>query len=140
MKAKKYQKTILCLIIALSTTAMTYSQSNTQVAEKTNKALKQKIGNTASRSKGQPIPMADFGGFILHKVQLKSLTSLSPYAEEGAPDYNDHKEKLVGLVIFHRSKNKQDVTDAEIPDGVYVWNGEQWQSISLPEKNGTKSK
>ena len=76
--------------------------------------------------------MSIYGGLILYKVELESRTSLSPYAEENTPDYKDKKENLVGLMVFNKDKDKQDGANAAMPDGVYVWDGEQWLSISLP--------
>ena len=35
-------------------------------------------------------------------------------------------------MVFNKDKDKQDGANAAMPDGVYVWDGEQWLSISLP--------
>ncbi|GAB6122047.1 hypothetical protein [Dysgonomonas termitidis] len=136
METRKYYRVTLSIIIGLLLTVAAYSQSGTPVIEKKKNPVKEETVNTVLQpKKREPKPMAIYGGLVLYKVQLKSRTSLSPYAEENTPDYNDKKEDLTGLMIFHQNKDKQ---DGAMPDGVYVWDGEQWLNISLPVNNETK--
>ena len=132
METRKYCRTMLSLITGLLLTVMAYSQSGCPAVEEKNKTVNEETVNTISRPKEEPKPMSIYGGLILYKVELESRTSLSPYAQENTPDYKDKKENLVGLMVFNKDKNKQDGVNAAMPDGVYVWDGEQWLSISLP--------
>ena len=132
METRKYRRTMVSLITGLLLTVMAYSQSGSLAVGEKNKPVKEETVNTISQPKEKPKPMSIYGGLILYKVELESRTSLSPYAEENTPDYKDKKENLVGLMVFNKDKDKQDGANAAMPDGVYVWDGEQWLSISLP--------
>lgn len=71
-------------------------------------------------------------GLSMPRVKLEDLRSLKPALPThvmGTPD-----EEHTGLIVYHVSGETKPQC-ANIPDGIYVWNGNEWQGINVPDKN-----
>lgn len=74
------------------------------------------------------------GGLLLSRVKLASLTALYPFVDTLEGNYENHKLRSVGLVVYN-------VADTDKVDpGMYVWDGAKWISISSSISGGEDPK
>lgn len=80
-----------------------------------------------------------FKGMILPRVKLVSSTALYPmFISETDTLNQEYKDIHTGLTVYHISENPRPECD-NLPSGVYVWNGSNWDYLFEKQEFDTTS-
>lgn len=63
------------------------------------------------------------GGIVMPRLRLQNINTMEPIISENDPDLNELKTLHTGLIVYNL------VSDASFKEGLYVWNGTQWEAV-----------
>lgn len=136
-KKKVFRLSFTLLCYSLLTNSL-FAQVTIGLDEETEKAALLQIKNvkvTMPASVTDPSNASvdkDGGGFALPRVHLVDKTTLEPFIPIHDMDWieaqvNKIKEKHAGLMVYNLT------TTGDFEQGVYVWDGAQWNTKKIPE-------
>ncbi|MBB4037057.1 hypothetical protein GGR21_002971 [Dysgonomonas hofstadii] len=85
---------------------------------------------------------SDKGGLLLPRVRLEDRKTLQPFVKITDNDWintssNKIKEKHAGLTVYniYVSPNSETKQDKIFTQGIYTWNGEEWEKLATKDNS-----
>lgn len=71
-------------------------------------------------------------GLKISRVELESITSLTPLVSKDDPDYDQQRKVHKGTLVY----NINTTSGTGVPEGLYYWDGEKWNKVNNDDSDG----
>ena len=124
------QKIVLFVVCSFIVTNVLQAQVTIGSSLQSEKAA---LLDLKTKDGGQGGVTSEKGGFLFPRVEINDLTSLNVFTGLSDTEVNtsEQKKRHIGLAVYNISVNAQN----NIEEGVYVWNGEQWEKLAYKNRN-----